>query len=101
MQTILLPTMIPVVRTCTCILHTARSPVVIVGDGGDAAGAGRVEPIEHIGGEGANAHNTGDDSDSSEDLNHINYKCHAKALQNYKATRCYSDCQEKVTFSCH
>ena len=74
MQTILVTTITPVVRTCTCmlhadILHTTRSLVFVLVDADDAAGAERVEPAEHPGGEGANANNTGDDRDPSEDTN--------------------------------
>ena len=71
MQRILLPTVILVARICTCILHTARLLVFVVGDPGGAARAGSVEPGRHTGGEGANAKNTGDDSDSSADLNEL------------------------------
>ena len=88
MQTIMLPTVIPVVCTCTCILHTARSLAFIVGDAGDATGAGSVEPAGHTGGEEANAKHTGDDSDCSADLNELqvprnslmNTKSHATIL---------------------
>ena len=70
MQTIMVTTMIPLVRICTCILHarilhTARSLVFVLPDADDAAGAGRVKLAEHAGAEGS----TGNDSDSSEDLN--------------------------------
>ena len=82
MQPTLLPTVIPVVRTCTCILHTARSLVFVVGDAGDAARAESVKPAGHTGGEGANAKNTGGDSDSSADLNESHVP--RKSLMNTK-----------------
>ena len=92
-QTILVTILIQTVRTCTCILHarilhTARSLVFVLPDADDAAGAKRLEPGKRTARERADANNTGDDSDSSEDLNDfqvprpslINTKPHAAIL---------------------
>ena len=65
-------------------LHTAYCTLTcfVVGDGGDAAGARSVEPAGHTGAEAANAKNTGDDSDSSADLNELQVP--RKSLMNTK-----------------
>ena len=60
MQTILLTTKIPMLRSCTCILHarilhTPRSLVFLLADAHDAAAAESLEPAELTAPEGAHA----------------------------------------------
>ena len=63
-------------------MHTARSLVFVLGGADDAAGAERLEPDKQIAREGADADNTGDNSDSSEDLN--DFQVPRQSLMNTK-----------------